>query len=412
MTGLVVRSAGLVAVDVLLTLAALPFLAAASYVTVLALRSRRRPAADSASATAPRSRFAVVVPAHNEEVGIARTVQSLLGVDYPAGQFQVIVVADNCTDATAQQAEAAGATVLVRDEPDRRGKGYALTHAFDEVLSAAKSDAVVVVDADTSVSPNLLRAFDARLRAGAEAMQAHYGVRDSDQSWRTRLVQLGLTLFHGVRSSAREALGVSCGLRGNGMCFDVALLRRVPHAAYSIVEDLEYGITLGLAGVRVHYVEDAKVSGDMPTSSQASRSQRARWEGGRREVTRRYAWTLVSAAFSRRDRMLLDLALDLLVPPLSTLVAAAVLGVLLSIALAVVTGQFAVALVPWVATALGTALYILRGCFMTGNVVRALGDLAWAPAFMAWKLTVRTARAGREGEWVRTSRTSLGKGDT
>ncbi|MEO7360835.1 MAG: glycosyltransferase, partial [Gemmatimonadaceae bacterium] len=289
--------------------------------------------------------------------------------------------------------------------------GYALSYAFELLLGEGRVDAVVVVDADTSVSPNLLTAFDAAIITGAEAMQAHYGVRDPGQSWRTRLVSLGLMLFHGVRSSARESLGVSCGLRGNGMCFRADLLRRVPHTAYSIVEDLEYGIALGLAGVRVVYVEDAQVSGDMPTTTESSRSQRARWEGGRREIRHRYARELLATACKRRDVMLLDLALDLLVPPLSAVVAGVMLGFLASTAFALAIGSFSFSVVLWSAALVGLAIYIGRGCVMTGNFVRAIGDLAWAPVFMIWKLTVRSSRAAKQGEWVRTRRTAIGRGD-
>ena len=98
------------------------------------------------------------------------------------------------------------------------------------------------MDADTLVSPNLLRAFAARLDAGAAAVQARYGVRNPDASWRTRLMAIAFALFHDLRSLGRERLGLSAGLRGNGMCFSTRLLREVPHQAFSVVEDLEYGL--------------------------------------------------------------------------------------------------------------------------------------------------------------------------
>ena len=195
-------------------------------------------------------RFVVVVPAHNEERGIARTVDNLLGLDWPRDRFRALVVADNCRDATAARAAEAGAEVLVRIDPDRRGKGYALERAFEQVLSAGGADAVVVIDADTIASPNLLSAFAARLELGALAVQAEYAVLNPDASWRTRLMTLAFALFHDVRSRGRERLRLSCGLRGNGMCFASEALRRVPHRAFSLVEDIEYGIRLGLEGIR------------------------------------------------------------------------------------------------------------------------------------------------------------------
>src|SRR5207253_11170633 len=119
---------------------------ASAYLMALALCSRRHSAPAASSCT---MRFDLIVPAHDEEVGIARTVQSLLAIDYPPELRRVIVVADNCTDRTADRAAAAGALVLVRDEPSRRGKGYALSTAFAHSLATQSADAVVVVDADT-----------------------------------------------------------------------------------------------------------------------------------------------------------------------------------------------------------------------------------------------------------------------
>ncbi|MBC7794808.1 MAG: glycosyltransferase, partial [Clostridia bacterium] len=176
--------------------------------------------------------FAVVVPAHDEETGITDTVRSLLAVDYPSELRHVLVIADNCSDATAARAREAGATVLERTHHALCGKGYALEYAFERIMSEAVVDAVVVVDADTVVEPSLLRAFDRLLTAGAEAAQAEYGVRNRDASWRTRLMTVALAMFHRTRSITRERLGLSCGLRGNGMCFTTALLARVPHRAY------------------------------------------------------------------------------------------------------------------------------------------------------------------------------------
>ena len=114
-------------IDVTLVLLALPALLAAGYLFVLAILSRRPMPAPCPPS---RLRFDVVVPAHDEEAGIERTVRSLLALDWPAHRYRVLVVADNCSDRTAERARAAGAEVLVRDDPTRRGKGYALQRAF------------------------------------------------------------------------------------------------------------------------------------------------------------------------------------------------------------------------------------------------------------------------------------------
>src|SRR6185436_19502285 len=145
---------------------------------------------------------------------------------------RVVVVADNCTDKTAELAREAGAVVLERQSDTHKGKGYALQYAFERL----EGDAVVVVDADTKVTSNLLQAFAARLNAGAQACQAYYGVDNVSASWRTTLMAVAFAMFHRVRGRGRENLKLSCGLKGNGMCFSKALLAKVPHDAYNIIK--------------------------------------------------------------------------------------------------------------------------------------------------------------------------------
>lgn len=387
--------------DVALALLALPFLAAATYLAVLALFAKR--------STPPPPvrdvRFDVVVPAHNEESGVADTVRSLLAAEYPRDRFRVVVVADNCTDRTAARAGEAGARVLERSDEQRRGKGHALAFAFERLGGEGIADAFVVVDADSLVSPNLLSAFAARIESGAEALQARYGVRNRTASWRTRLLHLAFTLIHDVRSSARERLRLSCGLRGNGMAFSAALLTRVPHGAFSIVEDLEYGLQLGLAGCCVRYVPEASVVGDMAVSESASRSQRSRWEGGRLALARRYGPTLLGRAFRERDPLSLDLGLDLLVPPLTYLVLGVAFGLGIAGAGLGLGMGTAVSSALWALAALALAIYVVRGWLEAGLGWRGLADLMHVPLFILWKLTLWARDdPGRRGEWVRTRR--------
>jgi 1,2-diacylglycerol 3-beta-glucosyltransferase len=386
--------------DVVLVVASLPVLLASGYLFALAVVARRqRPLAFGA----PRLRFDIVVPAHNEEAEIAHTVASLRAVEYPPQLFRVNVVADNCTDGTAARAEAAGARVLVRKDPEHRGKGYALAHAFARCLDEGFADVVVVVDADTFVSANLLSAFAVRFERGAAVVQADYGVRNPTSSWRTRVMTIALAAFHGVRSVARERLRVSCGLRGNGMGFTRAVLEAYPPKAFSIVEDLEYGIHLGAAGIRVEYVHEATVRGHMAVSEGASRSQRRRWERGRKALVRAHVPTLLKEAVRRRDLTQLDLALDLLVPPIGQLVVFATAGLAVSLA----ATWFHAMLAPWfwAAALLGIVLHVLQGWRFSGVGIAGLFDLLWAPVYVVWKLSLRFKDRGETPqEWVRTSR--------
>ena len=395
-------SASFGAADVVCLVAAVPVLAASLYLATLTLLSRRRtpPASDT------RTRFDIVVPAHNESAGIALTVASLKAIDYPHDRYRILVIADNCTDDTAELARAAGARVIPRQSATERGKGYALALGYSTSLSEGFADAVVVVDADTQVSPNLLSAFSARFAVGADAVQAEYGVRNGAASWRTRLMVIALTLFHTVRSLARERLRVSCGLRGNGMGFSASLLRRVPPRAFSIVEDVEYGVALALAGIRVEYVFEAVVDGEMPTSAAASETQRERWEGGRWALARSHVLSLLVSARGANRWVAYDVAADLLVPPLTSLVFLAGLGFMLSAGLLSAGTVTLVAVLPWFVSILAIALYIVRGAVLSGVGATAFLDLLWAPVYAVWKVTLLFRKSRRDGEWVRTARSN------
>jgi cellulose synthase/poly-beta-1,6-N-acetylglucosamine synthase-like glycosyltransferase len=356
--------------------------------------------------TPPRSSrrytFDVIVPAHNESAGIARTVGNLLRLDWPRNQFRVLVIADNCTDSTAEVARAAGAEVFIRNDTERRGKGYALAYAFDQSGTHGCADAVVVVDADSEASTNLLEAFAARLEGGATVVQAHYGVLNAQASWRTRLMAIALGSFHMLRSRGRERLKVSCGIRGNGWCVTHALLREIPYSAFSLTEDIEFGIDLGLKGRRAFYCEEAKVEGEMVTGREAARSQRQRWEGGRLNLIRSKILPLLAAIVVQRSLICLDLALDLLVPPLSYLALNVIAFLVVSAATWQLLSRHGYL---WISLADVTVLcvYVLRGWKFSNVGRRGLIDLARAPGFILWKVLLMVG--GRKSQqWVRTDR--------
>jgi 1,2-diacylglycerol 3-beta-glucosyltransferase len=284
------------------------------YLLLLTLLSAKnaRPAASTRA-----MRVDVIIPAHNEESGIADAVRSALAVDWPAQNFRVTVVADNCSDATAEAAARAGAQVLVRTNAQLRGKGHALAHAFEASRQLGWAEAVVVIDADSRVSPNLIEAIAARLEHGEQAVQVHYGVSNIHASWRTRLMTIAMAAFHSVRSRGRERLGLSCGVRGNGWAVSHALLRKIPYTSYSLAEDLEFGVELGLQDIRVAYADEAFCNGEMVSGEKDARSQRRRWEQGRMAILRSKTLPLLKRAFTAPSLVCLDLAADLLVLPLS-----------------------------------------------------------------------------------------------
>lgn len=162
---------------------ALAALATAYLVALLGAAALDRRRRGVASAVAGRMRFVVLMPAHNEEQGIGATLAALDRIANPRDRRETVVIADNCSDATADVAERAGATVLVRSDPDRRGKGHALAWALDPLDDrGATADAIVVLDADCEPSANLLGAIERRLRDGAAAVQVDYAVANPGAS--------------------------------------------------------------------------------------------------------------------------------------------------------------------------------------------------------------------------------------
>lgn len=388
----------------ILAIVAFPVTLATLYLGVLTLLSARL------LCPRPRERtlrFDILVPAHNETAVIERTVRSLAAVDWPREHFRIVVIADNCSDDTAALARAAGARVIERQDDVRRGKGYALEYGIACSAADGFAQAVAVIDADTEVTPNLLSAYAARIEAGAEVMQVHYGVLNPNDSWRTRLITMAYGAFHAVRGRARERLRASCGLRGNGMCMTHALLREVPFNIHSMTEDLEYGIVLGLRGYRVVYIDEASADAELIASERGSRSQRQRWEGGRLAVVRAYVGRLLGQALRQPSWICLELAIDLLTLPLGYIV--------LQIVALGMAGGVAALLLPaaglwaWPALALGLlavlALHVLRGWQLSPLGPRALLDLARAPFFVLWKLYV-LLRNRRNKHWIKTERDS------
>lgn len=382
-------------------LVAVPTALSASYLFVLTMLSRKPPPLSPGGRSTV---FDIVVPAHNEAKGIARTVTNLLELDWPKSQFRLIVIADNCTDQTAELAASAGAIVWERTNPALRGKGHALAWAFGRCVRDRHASAVMVVDADSTASRNLLAAFASRIEKGEHAMQCHYGVLNPLDSWRTRLMTIALACFHVVRSRGREQLKLSCGIRGNGWCVTTTLLEKVPFEAYSLAEDVEYGIDLALSqNTRVAYVDEAEVLGEMVSSSEAAGRQRQRWEGGRFALIASRLPALLRSAVTGQSGICLDLALDLLVPPLSYVVLGAVLSLCLG-AIDVFLGNGPNTSL-YIAVVAGAAItaYVIRGWVISGVGWRAAVDMLQIPGFILHKTGVVVSRK-KPNEWVRTER--------
>lgn len=356
--------------------------------TTLAALMPRRPLA----AATPR-RIAIVVPAHNESLLIADTVAHALALDYPRDAYTVLVIADNCTDDTAELARNAGARVLERHGDP--GKGQALNEALG-LLMQEPWDGFLIMDADSQLHPGTLCALSDALAAGSAAVQIRYGVLNPRESMRTRAMELSTASFNALRPLGKVRLGWSAGINGNGFCLSRDTVSKVPYLAHSIVEDIEYHMLLLQAGIRVDFLDQVWVKAQMPVGGRGSRVQRVRWERGRLITIRRYAPPLFRAWFGGRP-LAVDGLIDVLMPPVS-LIALALIPALVA-GDALLRG---LALAGVATLALHYAVAARRYASL-GNLVLLAGYIPW---YIVWKTWIVAASllTERSLPWIRTDR--------
>jgi len=381
--------------------------AATGYLAVLSVMAFFARRMDGPAGASER-RFAVIIPAHNEEHTIAGTLESCLKIDYPADRFDVVVVADNCTDGTANVSRSLGAKVLERTDAVNRGKGHALRWAFETLGTHEPAyGAFIVIDADSVATPNFLKVMNAYLDGGARAVQSADLVTENRRSWSTEVTRLGFTLYNHVRPLGRKVLGFSAGLRGNGMCFDARLLERVPWNAFGVTEDLQYGLTLLLNGETVRYAPEAVVYATMPAEVKNAVSQRVRWEKGRGPVKKKFSRPLLARALRGPSLAALDAWMDLVTPPFVHLMGA-VTGLLAIHALlaAVAPGAVSAYLPAWIAVFAAGMAHVFLGLAAARADAGQYAALFYVPLYACWKVLTLFFKTGPKPpeEWVRTTR--------
>lgn len=348
----------------------------------------------------PRS--AVIIPAHNEAGSIRRTIACILATR-PAGA-RVLVVADNCTDATAEIASEAGADVIARRDPARRGKGFALHHGLG-ALAADAPDIVIFVDADCLVDPGTLDTIARLSFASSRPVQARYAMQSPPSAAPLDNVgRFAWTVKTFVRPLGAARLHWPCQLMGTGMAIPWNLLGHVDLASGHLAEDLKLGADLALAGSPPMFCPEVRVTSFFPPGEAGKRSQRTRWEHGHLAVISEYGAPLVTAAIRKRNLPLLAFALDLCVPPLSLLVFAVMATVLASLGLLAATGAAAPLLLSSSAMAL-LGISIAIAWWRFGRDTLSPRDLVLAPAYCMsrlpsfWRFLFR-----RQIDWIRTER--------
>lgn len=355
-----------------------------------------------------KRRFVCVVPAHNEERNISKTVGSLKGMEYPRELFDVVVIADNCTDETASVAWHSGAMVLERTDKQKRGKGHALQWAVDQLQrSPVHYEGYVVIDADSIVSKKFLHVMNWYLEQGAGSIQSADLVAPNPGAWSSEVSRISLTLYNYVRPLGRKAINCSAGLRGNGMCFSADTLKNVPWQAHSLTEDLEYGLILLQHGIATVFAPEAQVYATMPAKSKNAESQRTRWEGGRFPVIKKYAVPLFRSALRELSLKKADALIDLLTPAFVNMIGIVMFTTGIKyFGESVPMFQTGISLNAWL------VLFFVAVSYVVVGLIAAKADLAlckavvYFPVYLLWKIRLyaKLLFTGVTKEWVRTAR--------
>lgn len=333
-------------------------------------------------------KWAVAIPAHNEEKHIGGLLDALRQID---GTFDIFVIADNCNDGTADIASKRHAHVLVRNDPNHSGKGFALNYGIKKILEKDYAW-IAILDADAMPSKDFITAMQAKASDGCSAVQLFYGIDPNAISWRQKIMRIAFYCFNYLRPRGRSRLGFSAGIFGQGFALHRSVLESVPFTSHALVEDLWYHWDLVAKREKVHFCETGYVYASAPAKGKGVATQRARWEGGRLFAIRSLMPLTIKKVFTGEWRFIEPL-LDFLTLPLAYYL-------LLTLLLA--------PLAPWASLLFFSAalVHVLAAIAMKGSS-KDLITLLYAPFYLVWKLTtlfstIRTAK--KNNAWIRTDR--------
>ncbi len=357
----------------------------------------RRPVGSGEAAS-----VAVLIPAHDEAGGIAKTLAVLREVAPPS--TRILVVADNCTDETACVAREAGAEVVERQDTLQRGKGFALAFGRDHLAAGNPPAAVIVLDADCRLAAGSIEALVREALARKAPVQAvNLIAADLTAPPMVQISSFAMVVKNLFRSRGMQRLGGAALLTGTGMAFPWPLFAKAELATGSIVEDLSLGIEMTRAGHAPYLVEDAHVR-SAPAALGDALQQRRRWEHGFLDTLRRQALPVLAGGLKRRSLREILLGLHLLVPPLALLLALATVALALLLGLAAIGASAIpagalIVLLAIVLVLVGTAWAIGGRRFLTGTA------LLRAPFYVLWKLPIYAGFLKKpQASWTRTPR--------
>lgn len=248
--------------------------------------------------------FALLVAAHNEETVIGELVANLKGLDYPKEKFEIFVVADNCTDQTAELARRNGAVVWERSDNKNRGKGYAMEFAFKRLFEMEKGyEYICVFDADNLVKEDFLIQMNRKINEGYRAVQGYLDSKNPTDNWLAFSYSLWYWINNRVSQLARGNLEFGCRLGGTGFAVATDLIKKYGWGATCLAEDTEFTLKIALNDIKVGWAHSAVVYDEKPLQLATSIRQRRRWMQGLSEVATQYVKPLIQKSVGERSAM-------------------------------------------------------------------------------------------------------------
>jgi len=349
-------------------------------------------------------RFAVAIPAHNEAAVIGKTVTTIINANYPPDLLDVYVVADHCTDGTAQTARLAGAICFERQDGERGGKGRALSWLLMRIFEKEGDyQAVAIFDADTQVEPVFFQVMKDRLSAGANIVQGNHVIRNPEDGWFPALAWVMFLIDNRCQNLGRANLGLSAKNMGDSICFQSGVLRWFGWGK-GLTEDYAFRQKLLLEGYRIEYEPNAIGYGYAAANWGEARAQRARWLRGTYTSSRQSAKKMLIRGLKSRDPALIDGALQAFLPSYSTLT-------LITGLITLLTWIFQGWMLSWLPltwTALLVLLFIypLLCLAFERAPLRAFLVILTGPVFILWRtwLGISSRFIKSEVAWERTPR--------
>ena len=254
-----------------------------------------------------KNRFMLIIPAHNEEKVIKNLVESLKNLDYNKELYDVYVIADNCTDSTAQIAKDAGAIVYERFDEKHKTKGFALQWFLQQKIEEdAQYDAFCIFDADNIVDKNFLNAMNKKLNQGEDVVQGYRDIKNPSDSW----VSAGYAIFYWTMNRfyhlARYNLGLSPLINGTGFMVKFDVVKPEGWNTKTLTEDIEFSLKRIIQGKKLGWATDAIVYDEQPVGFKQSWSQRSRWTVGHIQCLKEYTKPLAVAVKDNKTVMNFD----------------------------------------------------------------------------------------------------------